>query len=64
MKNKEVCEHYGHETENVTIFKMLHNALKMRRALLFTKIKDFNFGAKWGIDTKVVFLLIKKKVCK
>lgn len=64
MKNKDVCEHYGHETENVNLLKMLYNALRIRSVLFHTKFLGINFFEKWGIDTKVVFLLIKKKISK
>ena len=60
MRNKDVCNHYGHETEKVNIWKMLCNIVKTRWAFIWTKCKGINYFEKLGMDFKIVYLEVKR----
>lgn len=64
MRNKEVCNHYGHEPERVGILKMLCNVLRVRWAFIWKKCDGVNYFEKLKMDFKIVHSEIKRKMYK
>lgn len=60
MKDKIVCSHYGHQTENVSSLQMIMNIIKLRKVYFSIKCEGITRKDKKKIE-RLIFLNIFKK---
>lgn len=62
MKNKDICNHYHHRTEDIGLKKMISFALDFRRAFYDIQFNSINNVDKKQIERRVLKLMLFKKL--
>lgn len=64
MKNIDICKHYHHKTENVSLIQMLLYAINLRNCFYEVDVRDLNLKDKFKIEFILFFTFIKKFIMK
>ena len=64
MRNKVICNHYGHETENILFTEMFSNQIEIRKEFYAFRCKDVNIINKIIFDAEIQIRFVLKILLK